>query len=70
MGTRTLSHRDGTTPALTVAAAAGFVLWLRQRRTRRQQPAPDLAETVAQLRWRKALEADRDPETPQVISPR
>ncbi len=58
------------TGALTVAAAAGFVLWLRQRRARQQQPVPDLAETVAQLRWRKALESDRDPETTQVISRR
>lgn len=55
---------------LTVAAGVGLLLWLRQRRAHQQSPAPTVAESVAQLRVRKAREADRDPETTQVIRPR
>ncbi|QIZ37933.1 hypothetical protein [Saccharopolyspora sp. ASAGF58] len=53
--------------AITVAALADLLLWLRHQRAH-QQP-PTVAETVAQLRVRKTREADRDPETTQVIRP-
>ncbi|GAA2798520.1 hypothetical protein [Saccharopolyspora taberi] len=56
--------------ALTVAAAAGLLLWLRGHRAHQQPPVPTVAETAAQLRVRKTREADRDPETTQVIRPR
>lgn len=47
---------------VTVATGAGLLLFLRQRRTHQQTPAPTIAETVEQLRVRKPLDADRHPD--------